>query len=805
MSDPSDRAVDDALAAIASHREAESLLARVAEVLVGHGAGDGAFVWLVHETGDRIEAVAGVGPDRGLLVGRVRRRGEGVAGCAWEGGRTVLVEDVTRLRDVRPEWRAGTSLCAVPLADAEGVHGLLMVSARAGAVHLAGAVPTIERVARIASMAVSNLRLAETANAELRRTRALGALGDGIDACEDPAADADALCRGLLDAFEVDRASLHLADAHGALVQHVSWRRGPEGLEPSPPIPAELLPETILGWAHATGREGIVRRDSRDPRESARVHLARPAIGLASTVCAPVTCGGVGIGVLAVGRGTERPDLDENAINVFRALVARLNARLERGALVRALEHRAFHDGLTGLANRDRFEATLAATLGAPGARGAVLFVDLDGFKPVNDTLGHAAGDRLLREVGARLGTCAAEGELLARMGGDEFALIVHGPPARAERIATELLAALGTGFEIGGAAIGVGASVGIGLFPEDGDTVETLVRSADLAMYRAKREGKGRALRYDRSFADVSLRRAGLEVELREAIDRGRFALAYQPQVSTVDGRVAGVEALIRWEHPARGTISPAEFVPIAEEAGLMDAIGTWVLDEAIGQLGRWRGTPLEGLRVGINVAAAQLLAEDFVERAPRDRPEGDRARGHRGRRGPRRRGGRPAARTRARRGRPDRDRRLRYRLLLARLAPGPAARHPQDRPRVRRAPRRGRARPVARQRDPAPRLRARARDRRRGRGDRGRARAGARARLRLRPGLGARAGRGAGGARGDRRGDRGTDGGGRAVAVASRRLRTIRRSQTRGSAAPAVPSRSTRIARKRELKARR
>jgi len=181
--------------------------------------------------------------------------------------------------------------------------------------------------------------------------------------------------------------------------------------------------------------------------------------------------------------------------------------------------------------------------------------------------------------------------------------------------IASRLSSALGKVFKIDSAKLKIGASIGISYYPEDGAVANDLLRNADEAMYRSKSEDKGSIIRFDQSMADESRRRLQLKQELRTAIDKRQFLLFYQPQVDTQTGDVNSVEALIRWEHPLRGTISPGEFIPVAEEAGLIDSIGLWVIDEAISQLVSWKNTQFENTRISINVAASQFLLDDFAE----------------------------------------------------------------------------------------------------------------------------------------------------------------------------------------------
>jgi diguanylate cyclase (GGDEF)-like protein len=272
------------------------------------------------------------------------------------------------------------------------------------------------------------------------------------------------------------------------------------------------------------------------------------------------------------------------------------------------ISYLARHDALTGLANR----AVLVEELGhrlKRNARGedlALLYLDLVQFKAVNDSHGHTVGDELLREVAGRLRACARYSDLIARLGGDEFAIVQCGAPQpmASRLLAQRLIDALSSTFELGEIHAHIGTSIGIAVAPFDGDAPEALLRNADLALYRSKGDGRG-TMRYFEPTMDQSAQaRRALETDLREALGQGQFHLEYQPQVRLRDGMVSGVEALLRWRHPVRGAVSPAEFVPLAEETGLIVPIGRWVLEQACRDAMRWP----PGVRLCVNVSAVQF-----------------------------------------------------------------------------------------------------------------------------------------------------------------------------------------------------
>ena len=304
-----------------------------------------------------------------------------------------------------------------------------------------------------------------------------------------------------------------------------------------------------------------------------------------------------------------RPTIDEyGQFQGFVGSGADLTAKQRAEAEVTRL---ALYDPLTGLANRARVGRALEQALArASGnrARTALLLLDLDRFKAVNDTLGHQVGDALLKQVAVRLSATAERmgASLVGRLGGDEFQIVTTGDPSREDlaRWAQTIIATLGRPYQILGSSISIGCSIGIALAPDDGDTAETLVRNADLALYAAKGAGRGVARFFQEAMLAQARWRKQMEDDLREALVRDQLRIVYQPVVAAATGTISGYEALLRWTHPRRGAVSPADFVPVAEESGLIDAIGEWVLRTACAQAARWP----EPVRVAVNVSPVQF-----------------------------------------------------------------------------------------------------------------------------------------------------------------------------------------------------
>ena len=284
------------------------------------------------------------------------------------------------------------------------------------------------------------------------------------------------------------------------------------------------------------------------------------------------------------------------------------------------IRHMALHDALTSLPNRallqDRVTQAIAQADRA-GRSMALMFVDLDNFKHINDSLGHIVGDRLLCEVSNRLKQCVRKSDTVARLGGDEFVICVTGLDNgnQAASLAQKILAALEQPLLIDGMDLHTSGSIGIGMYPDDGDNVEALMRAADTAMYHAKSKGRGNFQFFTAALDHAAQQRLSIESRLRMALPKGEFQLHYQPQVDIATGRIVSVEALLRWRHPGRGFVPPLEFIPIAEESGMIMRIGEWVLEEACNQLRRWRDAGHETLCVAVNLSARQMLQPDFAD----------------------------------------------------------------------------------------------------------------------------------------------------------------------------------------------
>jgi len=305
----------------------------------------------------------------------------------------------------------------------------------------------------------------------------------------------------------------------------------------------------------------------------------------------------------------------------FIGLIMDITRRRENEDEIRRL---AFYDPLTHLPNRrlllDQLRHAMLASA-RTGQRGAVMLLDLDHFKQINDSLGHTVGDALLMQVAQRLQACVREGDILARPGGDEFVLVLEALAAtdpeaasRAEAIASKILCVLGEPYTLNGKAYTCTPSIGLVIFPQNHETMDELLKQADAAMYQAKSAGRNRVCFFDFALQAAAEAREALTEAIRQALVRQEFLLFYQIQVQE-DGVVQGVEALVRWQHPTRGMVSPAQFIPLAEETGLILPLGQWVLETACAQLVAWAQAPHTAKwSIAVNVSALQFAQADFV-----------------------------------------------------------------------------------------------------------------------------------------------------------------------------------------------
>ncbi len=562
-----------------------TVVQRAAELL---GVED-ALLYLVDEARDRLVPVAG----RGRLVGRRRgpARGEGLAGRAWLTG-SVLDSDRSSTPRGRRQRRGTGAEVAIPLVVRGRTVGVLVLRTGAGRRLSARERGALARFADLAAVALDNARGA----ADPRRTP------EQHPSARQPRSDGD-----LPSPEERFR---RLADATGeALVIHREGRilqvnRAFEALFGCPPGGA--VGRSVLDFAAPESLPALTDHWQRHPDDAIEV-LARTEDGRLFPV-------------RVVGRPIPWEDGE--------ARLASIRDLREQRGLEARLAREARHDRVTGLLNRRALTEELAAALGlgpappadpAAGPGPALILLDLDRFTTINETLGHAAGDDALAAIAGRLGELCRPSDVVARVGSDEFGILLTGPadPETAIRVGHRILAALREPLRIAGHEVFVGASVGVAWAGSEA-TPEGLLRDAEIALHRAKEAGGDRLVVFEPTLRLGRHERLDLEADLRRAIERSQLRLHYQPIVDLRSEVVVGLEALLRWEHPERGLVPPLTFVPLAEETGLIADIGRWVLGEATRQAAAWRGAgraEADGPFVGINLSAREFGDPGLVD----------------------------------------------------------------------------------------------------------------------------------------------------------------------------------------------
>jgi diguanylate cyclase (GGDEF)-like protein len=431
----------------------------------------------------------------------------------------------------------------------------------------------------------------------------------------------EGLLRRALEAYRAEQAEVILFSSEGSTPLRTSLGPGDvhESMVAVDPVDAARLSELLAGHA------GPIAVEPPLPEAVESYFEAR----------------GIRQGMISELRGEERPvglimlanragisrRFQADDLALFDTLAANASAALQYDRLEQAvselsdlqeqLHHQAYHDPLTGLANRALFRNHVRSALADGDERGlAVLFIDLDDFKTVNDTLGHAIGDQLLRAAARRLSGCTRSGDLVARLGGDEFAVLCRHPnePERAGvDVAQRILDAFEVPISVGSHLLPVRLSVGVATSEHSGGRTEHLLRDADVAMYEAKEAGKARYAVFDPAMREVVVRRHGLRKELERALARGELDVRFQPIINLEAGETEAMEALVRWDHPERGVLGPAEFIPLAEETGLIVQVGRFVLEEACHRAQLW-SQPGAPLSVHVNLSARELEDERLI-----------------------------------------------------------------------------------------------------------------------------------------------------------------------------------------------
>ena len=607
-------------AAMLEHESLDALLQYIASELVNVSCANGAYMHMVHETGDYLDILAACGPLSDSLLGDKRFEGIGLSAKVWKAGTAHYIEDYNNHPDCVLELESEIQAASLPLTYAGEVLGVVFVTAEKG-MPLQEDMNLLKQVAVIASLSIHHARQREAISRELFRSQSLSQISADMYKIQDWDDLALHVCPKLFDALDLWRVSLYDVDEENQrLKPHASWEFRHGVVDECEHVDVTLINESLSRWCFENKLPATIDRTVVDPRQSAAMHAFRRANNIGSTMCVPVMSNDRVRGVLVVCRALDKRNLDQNDVNTVHTVIGQLSTALQRHELLREVQHQAVHDSLTGLPNRRGFEHFLSELLNQQSELDvlkAVLFFDLDGFKDINDTHGHAAGDAVLIQVGERLAKHKSDCDMLARLGGDEFAIVLPSLTRLKDAVedAVQFTQCFSEPFLINNVEVTLGVSIGISFYPRDGVTMDDLIRHADMAMYQAKSKGSNRIVSFDHDHA-ISLRDEQNSIkDLRKAVSDQEFDLWYQPQISLSTGLVSGVEALIRWQHPTRGILPPTKFIPLAEELGLISMVGTWVLERGCQHMVDWQHLDPVPWHLGINVAAPQFMSNGFGE----------------------------------------------------------------------------------------------------------------------------------------------------------------------------------------------
>jgi diguanylate cyclase (GGDEF)-like protein len=618
----------------------EELYEMVCEAAVNGAKFTSTTILLAEPEAEFFKIAAAAGPNADIVKSlkysphRGHPQGDGLSGTTFRSGEPTISNDIAS--DNLVNWdatnpRRSKSAAALPLFSRERVVGVLLFLAAEKGVFTPDLVELLRRLSQNVSFGLENLdRAEEKASTDAQKERltrmfaALSATNEAIMRANSRDELFHLVCEAVVEGAKFtsttialprpDDEFLEIVATTGPMADYIRTLRfsmsadRPEG-------------RGLTGTAYRTGRPSVSNDFQDDPRTNhwhGRTET-RSGAGL------PLLIGGKPVGVflfLSSERGTFTPEF----VELLKRLAENVSFALENFDRVdekrqadERIQYLATHDGLTGLPNRAMFAQLLQtsiATAERHKRRFAVLFIDLDRFKVINDSLGHVSGDKLLAEAGNRLRSTLRASDVVARLGGDEFVVIINEVKEvqQVAAVARSLLAALSRPLVLSGHECRTTASIGIAMFPEDGTDEHTLTKNADMAMYLAKEDGKNDFRFFTKETRTQSVERLTLETQLRKALELDQFKVHYQPKVDVVTGKVTGVEALLRWFHPELGSLPPMKFIPLAEEIGLIVPIGRWVLQTACAQNMAWQRQGLPPISMAVNLSPRQFSDENLL-----------------------------------------------------------------------------------------------------------------------------------------------------------------------------------------------
>jgi diguanylate cyclase (GGDEF)-like protein len=625
--------------AIMRAKSRNELFDMVCEAAANGGRFTSATIALADSGSDLLRIVAAAGPAAEttrhvrLSVDENRPEGRGLSGTAFRTRRPCITNDyVTDQRVAAFQAIVGTygaqSGAAFPLLVRGEPVGVMIYMSLDKDTFTSEFSELLQRLADNVSFALENFERADDkARTEVQKQRltrmlaALSATNEAIIRASSRPDLFDLVCEAATDGGKFTLTSIALIKPDSEYLDVVA-AAGPtaSSARQATISTSAARPEGrgLCGSAIRSQQACIINDYLGDPRAAAFHGTARND-GTNSGASFPLWVHGQVVGVMSF-MSLEKDTFTPEFAELLQRLVDNVSFALENFDRVdektradERIEYLASHDSLTNLPNREMFNGMLRRAIDGAARyqrQFALLFIDLDRFKVINDSLGHDAGDMLLVEIGGRLRRALRSSDVVARLGGDEFVVILEETAERheVERISGELLSVLSQPLQLSGHECHTTASIGIAMYPSDGTDMQTLTKNADMAMYLAKEDGKNGFRFFTKEIKTQSIERLTLESALRRALERDQFSLHYQPKIDMASGQITGVEALLRWNHPELGTVSPGQFIPLAEETGLIVPIGRWVLEEACAQNMAWQRRGLRPVTMAVNLSPRQF-----------------------------------------------------------------------------------------------------------------------------------------------------------------------------------------------------
>lgn len=611
-------ALSDISMQLMERKSVDALMDEIAMYAVSLSSSESAFVSMLHESGEYLE-VRGASGKFADFKGFQHAKGEDVAGIAWDLEELVLFESKAEEIEHDELWGGSIKRCAVPFFVDGHFAGVVCVALESLGETLTNHLDILKLFTRTVSLAIENSLLITNQKDELARNVAVGELTRTFYSATNLRDLVDGVCQSLLTVFDSKLITVCEYSANDRFVLLAEWQNDKDAIRRSNFSNVKMMSSSVSQWCVDNMQCTVIPRNVEDDRESEAVQRIKKLLGVGCSITLPLIQDEVVWGVLSMGKDASKRNYTDVEVSLIELLASQLSSSILRQNLLDRIQFQAFHDSLTKLPNRLMFENTLTKLVTNQESDQeifALMFLDLDGFKAVNDNQGHTVGDELLKSVAKRLAGCLHEKDLLARMGGDEFAVLLRGVKSQenAHTIALRLSNAIEQKFIVDNYNLKIGVSIGVSFYPENGLTADDLLRNADFAMYEAKAEGNSSVRSFNQSMAVQYRDRVALESDLKSAIENKQFELYYQPKVDLSNTMVTGVEALLRWNHPQHGYVSPDDFISLAEDAGYITEIGKWVLNEAVRQNSIWAESGLNYLVMAVNVSAPQFVQDDFT-----------------------------------------------------------------------------------------------------------------------------------------------------------------------------------------------